>query len=411
MANILEGVRSQISIARSASGVMWTSAPTTSEANTSMRRVTCDLNVQKETFQSNEIRADQQIADMRHGATQSTGTLNGELSPLTFQSLTEGVLRKNFANFTTATLAAAGAYTVSGNVGTFTVASTTGLQAGQVWKMPASGMSPTDDVNKRFLITEVTSSTVFKFVFINGSTPTATTVTSASITAVGKACYVPESSHLDYYYAIERVYTDASNKSELFYNVKPQNLQVTAPANAMATVSIPLIGTGFSKANSRQMATPSSATTSGIAAGSTGVLMVNGSTVATITSINFDINGNVAIADAVVGSTIRPDVFQGTLTATGTLSAHFDDTTAFTLRDAFLDETEVAITVVLPTSSSATADFVAYTFPRVKLSSADSTDAQGGLTRSFGFTALKNESSSSLTEFKTTVLIQDSQAA
>ena len=46
-----------------------------------LRRITSDMNLTKETYQSNEMRADRQVADMRHGVQSVDGTISGELSP------------------------------------------------------------------------------------------------------------------------------------------------------------------------------------------------------------------------------------------------------------------------------------------------------------------------------------------
>ena len=43
------------------------------------RRVTSTIDMAKETYQSNEIRTDQQIADFRHGVRSISGTLSQEL--------------------------------------------------------------------------------------------------------------------------------------------------------------------------------------------------------------------------------------------------------------------------------------------------------------------------------------------
>ena len=43
-----------------------------------LRRVTGTFNMTKETYQSNEIRADRQVGDMRHGVRSVEGTLGGE---------------------------------------------------------------------------------------------------------------------------------------------------------------------------------------------------------------------------------------------------------------------------------------------------------------------------------------------
>ena len=61
----------------------WGLAPGTS-AGQLLRRVTSDLNLTKETYQSAEIRSDYQVADFRHGVRSVAGTINGELSPGTW---------------------------------------------------------------------------------------------------------------------------------------------------------------------------------------------------------------------------------------------------------------------------------------------------------------------------------------
>ena len=46
-----------------------------------LRRVDASFNLQKDTFESNEIRPDLQTADFRHGVRTIAGNINGELSP------------------------------------------------------------------------------------------------------------------------------------------------------------------------------------------------------------------------------------------------------------------------------------------------------------------------------------------
>ena len=45
----------------------------------SLRRVTSDLDLRKDTYQSNEIRTDYQVADFRHGVRRVGGSLKGEV--------------------------------------------------------------------------------------------------------------------------------------------------------------------------------------------------------------------------------------------------------------------------------------------------------------------------------------------
>src|SRR5580765_8990573 len=61
-----------------------------------LRRVASTLEFTKDTYQSNEIRSDYQIADFRHGVRRVAGNVSGELSPHSYQSLFEASLRGNW---------------------------------------------------------------------------------------------------------------------------------------------------------------------------------------------------------------------------------------------------------------------------------------------------------------------------
>ncbi len=50
-----------------------------------LRRITSDIDLTKDAYESNEIRTDYQVADMRHGSLSVGGTINGELSPGTYK--------------------------------------------------------------------------------------------------------------------------------------------------------------------------------------------------------------------------------------------------------------------------------------------------------------------------------------
>ena len=78
-----------------------------------LRRVSSDIDLKKETYQSNEIRTDYQTADMRHGVRHVGGSINGELSPGTYQAFIAAAVRQTFQTaattgaITTVTAAAA----------------------------------------------------------------------------------------------------------------------------------------------------------------------------------------------------------------------------------------------------------------------------------------------------------------
>lgn len=384
-----------------------------------LRRTTSTLNLAKETYQSNEIRTDQQISDMRHGARQVNGTIGGELSCKTYGDFFASVLRGEWAAVALTSATGLSLTVAAGTVtGTHTITGTglyaKGFRLGQVAHITTA--SPTTNNSIRFVIvgasdTVLTVKPISSVPLVNGA------FTTATVAIIGKSVSVSETGHKNDYYTVEHVFATATpaTKSELFTDVKPTNAQVKVPSNGMATVDFPMIGLNMATGDSQVLTSPTTNTTTGIESGVNGVISAGGVPLAIITSIDFDINGNNAAADGVVGSVLRPDVFNGSITATGTITAHFDDAAngALALRDAFINETPITITVVLSEANSTTGanDFIAFTLPRVKLSGADVDDTQTGLKRTFPFTALKNETDLSATSMlaKTTVIIQDSQ--
>lgn len=62
-----------------------------------LRRVSSTLALTKDVFTSNEVRPDQQIADMRHGAKRVAGQINGELSQATYDDFIAAALRSTWS--------------------------------------------------------------------------------------------------------------------------------------------------------------------------------------------------------------------------------------------------------------------------------------------------------------------------
>lgn len=66
-------------------------------AGQKLRRVSSTLALTKDTFTSNEVRPDQQISDMRHGARRVAGQISGELSRTTYDDFIAAALRSTWA--------------------------------------------------------------------------------------------------------------------------------------------------------------------------------------------------------------------------------------------------------------------------------------------------------------------------
>ena len=401
---IAQGVKKVVSYKKQ-SGL---GVPASGGSGQELRRVTSTINLTKDTYQSNEIRSDQQIADFRHGSKQVTGTLSAELSAGTYKDFLQSVLRKDFVAISSLTAAAV---TIVASTGVITFQTgnplTGGIKIGNVVRITVGSVNAAN-LNKNLLVTAVTATTL-TVKTLNGSAlaDNATSVTGVTIAIPGKYTYVPETAQTQDYYTVEHWFSDVA-QSEVYSDIVQTNAQVKIPANGMATIDFPLVGLNVSTGTSQVLTSPTAITTGGVTAGVNGLLLVAGSPVAIVTSIDFDVNGNVAVADAVVGSLTRPDVFQGVVGATGTFSAYFTDAT---FRDYFINETEVSIIVALTTDSTATADFVSFTMSRVKIGGADVTDGASGLTRTFPFTALKNTAGgAAVANLATTIMVQDSLA-
>jgi len=79
---------------------------------------------------------------------------------------------------------------------------------------------------------------------------------------------------------------------------------------------------------------------------------------------------------------------------------------------AFYDETELGIQVALTTTNDAAAEFLSFSLSRVKVGGADKSDGEGGVVRTFPFTALLNSAGGTGTAHEaSTIAIQDSLAA
>ena len=91
-----------------------------------------------------------------------------------------------------------------------------------------------------------------------------------------------------------------------------------------------------------------------------------------------------------------------------TLCYYFEDGV---LPAAFFSESELGIQVALTTSNDAAAEFLSFSLSRVKLGGADKADGEGGVVRTYPFTALLNSAGGAGTANEaSTIAIQDSLA-
>lgn len=369
-----------------------------------LRRVTASFNLVKETYESNEIRTDRQVADMRHGVRSAEGTLNGELSSQTYSDFMGSLLARDFTAVAPVTIASldisaglSGTWELERGAGDFIV---DGYNVGQVIRLTATTIDAANE-NKNLLVTGVATDTL-TVVVMNGTAMVAETVTACDIVSPGQRTYVPKSGHTDQSYTIEEWYSDI-NQSEVYTGMKVGNMNVQLPASGLATVDFTFQGKDMSLTNTTQYFTaPTAQGSDGIYAAVSGLLVFNGVPIAVVTSVDFSVERALENAQ-VVGSNSIAEIFTGRIRTTGNMSVYFTDAE---FRDKFDDEIPVSIVFAFTEGTAPDAKVLTFTLPKVKVGSFTKDDSETGLVASSSFVGILNDvTGTGLPE--TTIQIQD----
>ena len=375
--------------------------PTAAGAQT-IRRVSSSFNLTKETYQSEEIRTDYQLSDFRHGVRSVEGNVSGELSAGTYADFLASALARNW---TAATPSALGSTTIALVGGTYTITRTTGsyltdgVRVGNVIRLTGFATANND---KNLLVIALTA-TAATVIALNGNTLTPETVASGGTYAVtGKSTYAPTTGHTDDSYSFEAWYSDI-NQSEVYTGNKVNTVGIALPATGLTTVELSFMGQDLKqRATSQYFTSPTAQGTNGIFAAVNGALIVNGAPVALVTSANININRNMT-SEAVVGSNIKPEIYEGRIVVEGDFSTLFQDGT---FAGYFDTEAEISLVIALTANNSANSEFMSFTLPRLKLSTDTKDDGEKGLVSQNSFQALKGTGANGFEA--TTIMIQDS---
>lgn len=398
------GINKQVRYKKEVAG-QWGVLPGNTGGNV-LRRVTANFNLEKETYQSGEIRTDYQIQDMRHGVRSATGSLNAELSPGSYADFFAAALAKSFAAVTlgaavsTTVTVVGSVYKLIRSTGSWI---TDGVKVGTVVR--ATGLTATADNNKNLLVTAVTA-TDLTVVPLNGVALTAQpTGTSVTLSAPGKKTLAPLTGHTDDSFTFEEWYSDIA-QSEVFTGCKVNTAALSIPSTGLVTTDFGFMGKDLAQTGtSAYFTAPTAQGTTGIFASVNGVLAINGVAVAVVTDASININRNMQNA-TVVGSNSIAEMFEGRIAVDGSFSAYFENGT---FRDMFKDEVEASLVIALTTSNAANADFVSITLPRIKINSNTKADAEQGIVAQHSFMALLNPAVAGTEQ--TTIAIQDSAVA
>lgn len=367
-----------------------------------IRRVSSSFNLAKETYQSEEIRTDYQITDFRHGVRSVEGNVSGELSAGAYADFLASALARNWTAATPTTLdsttiaSVGGTYTITRTTGSYL---TDGVRVGNVIRL--TGFATANN-NKNLLVIALTA-TAATVIALNGNTLTPETVASGGAYVVtGKSTYAPTTGHTDDSYSFESWYSDIG-QSEVYVGNKVNTVGIALPATGLTTVEIGFMGQDLKQRGATQYFTsPTAQGNNGIFAAVNGALIVNGSPVALVTSANININRNMT-SEAVVGSNVKPEIYEGRIVVEGDFSTLFQDGV---FANYFDTEAEISLVIALTANSSANSEFMSFTLPRLKLSTDTKDDGEKGLVSQNSFQALKGTGTNGFEA--TTIMIQDS---
>ena len=296
----------------------------------------------------------------------------------------------------------------AGPPGTFTRAAgsylTDGLKVGDVGRWTGWTTTGTNNNSRNYRITVLTATVMTVTGLLDEVVAAKASGDSVTFTVTGKKTHIPATAHTNDSYTIEHNFPDIV-QSEQFLGCKFGGMQIKLPATGLATVSFPVTGQDIVTSTAAYFITPTAAGTQGIAAAVNGSLRIGGVDVATVTGV--DINLDLGLfTEPVVGSNKVPSIDPARSRVSGQLTAMFEDGV---MRDAFKDETEIGLTVVLELSTSIAAEFIAFNMPRIKLGAADKDDGEKNLIQTLPFEALFNSAGGSgIATEKTSLSVQDS---
>lgn len=369
-----------------------------------LRRVSSSLNLVKNTYESQEIRSDYQVADFRHGTRRVEGTISGELSGGTYQTFFEALFRKDavgVSNITGLTLdvaASAPNFTITRGSGSWI---TDGVRVGMVVRATA-GLNATS-LDKNLMVVALTPTVMTVYVLNGSSLFVEAAVSSCTVTVPGKRTFVPSTGHTDPSFTIEEFHADLGNLSRRFDDCKISNCALRMPATGMVTTEWGVMGRDLTIDTSQYFTTPTDPTTSGVMAAVNGAVLVEGLTVALITGMDLTVDGGMTGGE-VIGSNVSPDIFEGRVRPTGQMTVFLQDST---FADYFLNESEVEVIVVMNEDNSANSHFISLHLPRIKLGSATVDDGEKGLVQTCSFNAIKLATTTGYDA--TTMALQDSR--
>lgn len=372
-----------------------------------LRRIQGEPNLQIDSFTSQEILQSQQVREVRNGVERGTIAYTSQLAPGAQVDFFQGMLRRNYAAVTPYT--STGITAAAGPPGTFTRGSGSwiadGFRVGMVVRHTGWTSTGAANNSRNYRIIGLTATVMT--VSGEGDEVVAAKAAgdSVTVTVVGKVTFIPASGQLDLYYTYEDFLPSlASPKADIYEDARVQTIGINIPPTGIATISVQMLARNVVTLNAAHFSAPAAASVVASVAGISGLLRINGSDAAIITSLQMQIATQVG-ADPSVGAKQVFDILQGSVTVTGSGTVYLLD---YSFRDLWRNETECELILLMESDSTLNAPFMGITLPRIRLQNVSRNDGQLGLMQRFQFLALENVANSAYEA--TTIQIQDSAA-
>jgi hypothetical protein len=415
---IAEGVQTRVTYKAYATGAISSTAEPTPATDPGasggqiLRRVSLTGGLQKNTYQSREMRTDRQVADFRHGMKSSPLTLAGEFSPGTYFPLIEAAHRHTSVAALSDSQTEFTSVVSDNSTSTFTFAGgnpvTEGYRVGDIIRF--TGLAATANNSKNFLITGMSGTSNRVVAVYPAPVTDAVPDTTFTVARPGKTTFIPSSSHVSRKFAFE-AWGEDTDVALLHTEARISGYSLALNADGLMEITLSAMArntTALSGASAPFFTDPSAASSTGICGPADGIIRIGGTVLGVVTGLRVDLAMAVS-GDPVISSlNVMPEIFLGPAVVTGEVSMYFEDLTAY---NYFVNETEVELLAQLNASSAAAADAVAVHIPRVKFTGANTDiSGEGGQMVTLPFQALRYLGSGIGIE-QTTIKLHDTAAS
>lgn len=390
-----------------------------------LRRTNFSMDDQPPEIASNEITQHAQLLSTRLGVPTVPGALSGELSPGTYKSIFEGLLRGTWtAGATSGAMSDTAVTTVAGPPKAVQLQSTStdflakGFKVGDVVRFSGltGSVSTFNGLNLQCVSVQqhdiIFAATAGAGAALYAAIASWGTQAAATLAVTGKKLLMPlQSQQVTRSYSIEDWQADIA-KSRLGRGIMFSQVSLNVQPNGLVAFQASFNGKNMDRPSAQVYATPTAESSAIAVGGANGAISYpqSGSLSPLGYITGFNLQLSLALQPVpVVGATDGvAATFAGVLSARGSITALL---TGDTLSDDFLKENEVQVGLMLPSAPTQTADFVSLLLPRARLMSDNRQDSDRAIMRTLNLVGLQQVSGGSGTQYdNTTIVMQDSLA-